>query len=200
MPVPFNTNKTEPFTLREARCRHCSRIFYVCRYCDRGQAYCSVECRITRQKTIRQRANRRHQTSREGRRDHADRQRRYRLRKKVTDKGRLSLEESDKVCPPGQDSAMIAADMLSQARRFDGSTSCSDSGIPGKDPAFGQLGEQRIASSGATPGSSCPQSGRLDSTRGASALGSAAPICCACCGRAGKFVRVGPLRRLRIRK
>jgi hypothetical protein len=146
MPVPFYTGEIEPLTLREARCHHCSRIFYICRYCDRGQHYCSIECRTTRQKKIRPRANRRHQLSREGRRDHADRQRRYRLLKKVTDVGRLPLEESDKVCPSG------------------------------------------------------PQSGRFDSARRSIALGTAAPVCCARCGRAGKFVRVGPLRRLRVRK
>ena len=78
--------------LRQRLCRYggCGRLFYICRSCDRGHAYCSVSCRRKGQRRWRSEVNRRYQQSREARRDHADRQREYRRRRAeqfVTDPG-----------------------------------------------------------------------------------------------------------------
>jgi hypothetical protein len=64
-------------------------VFYLCRPCDRGQRYCSERCREKSRRQQRRAANRRHQRSDEGRLDHRDRQREYRLRlvERVTDQG-----------------------------------------------------------------------------------------------------------------
>ena len=56
----------------------CGVMFYICRSCYRGQAYCGDECRGRMRREQKRRAKRRHQQSREGRLDHRDRQRAYR--------------------------------------------------------------------------------------------------------------------------
>ena len=82
--------------LRACREAHCQALFFICSHCDRGHCYCSEDCR--RQARLRQRrcANGRHQRSDEGRLDHRDRQREYRLRQQataatVTDQGSISI-------------------------------------------------------------------------------------------------------------
>jgi hypothetical protein len=61
MPSSFRLCEVESATLREVRCSHCVQVFYLCRYCDHGQIYCSVDCRTTSQRRINQQANKRHQ-------------------------------------------------------------------------------------------------------------------------------------------
>jgi len=53
-------------------------MFFICRPCYRGQAYCSDECRQRGRQQQRQKANRRYQQDPEVRRDHRDRMREYR--------------------------------------------------------------------------------------------------------------------------
>lgn len=81
----------EQVLLRQRQCRGewCGAVFYLCRSCDRGQGYCSERCREKSRREQRRAANRRHQRSDEGRLDHRDRQREYRLRlvRRVTDHG-----------------------------------------------------------------------------------------------------------------
>jgi hypothetical protein len=81
----------EQVLLRQRQCRaeSCGAVFYLCRPCDRGQRYCSERCREKSRRQQRRAANRRHQRSDEGRLDHRDRQREYRLRLvgRVTDHG-----------------------------------------------------------------------------------------------------------------
>jgi len=81
----------EQVLLRQRQCRgeSCGAVFYVCRSCDRGQRYCSERCREKSRRQQRRTANLRHQRSDEGRLDHRDRQREYRLRlvRRVTDQG-----------------------------------------------------------------------------------------------------------------
>jgi hypothetical protein len=90
---------------RQRRCRACNAVFVICRPCDRGQRYCSSECRIPALRQQRRRANRRHQHSPEGRLDHRDRQRQYRQRcaqRRVTDTSSqvLTLPGTIARCPP----------------------------------------------------------------------------------------------------
>lgn len=69
-------------------------MFWICVCCDRGQQYCTAECRGRVRRRQHRVANRRHQQSAEGRLDHRDRQKRYRRRhhaKSVTDQGSQSV-------------------------------------------------------------------------------------------------------------
>ena len=70
-------------SFRQGFCRApgCGVIFFVCQHCDRGQAYCSSACRKHARLLQNRQSNRRHQQSEEGRLDHRDRQRAYRLRR-----------------------------------------------------------------------------------------------------------------------
>ena len=75
----------------------CRATFYLCPHCDRGQRYCSLNCRNQARLHQRRSANRRHQQSPEGRLDHRDRQREYRSRRaqrRVTDQGSLLIVSS----------------------------------------------------------------------------------------------------------
>jgi hypothetical protein len=78
-----------PFYQRRCHAQGCAAVFFICRSCYRGQRYCSEPCRQLARRQQRRAANRRHQQSPEGRLDHADRQREYRLRVagRVTDQG-----------------------------------------------------------------------------------------------------------------
>ncbi len=69
-------------SLRFVQCAQgaCGAVFYLCRRHDRGQRYCSEACRVAARRASVRDARRRHQRSREGRMDHADRQRVYRER------------------------------------------------------------------------------------------------------------------------
>ena len=78
--------------LRVRLCSHsaCRALFMICTCCDRGQRYCSQLCRDRARRRQHRAANRRHQSSPEGRLDHRDRQKRYRRchgQKSVTDQG-----------------------------------------------------------------------------------------------------------------
>lgn len=80
-------------------CRNgaCRTLFFLCARCDRGQCYCSVDCRRDARIIQRRCANRRHQQTPEGRLDHRDRQRLYRRRRihaRVTDQGSVSVADS----------------------------------------------------------------------------------------------------------
>ena len=79
--------------LRQKRCHNadCGIVFDVCVSCDRGQVYCSGNCRETARRRQRSEANRRYQSSQKGRDAHRGCQRRHRDRRaSVTDQGSLS--------------------------------------------------------------------------------------------------------------
>ena len=63
-------------------CARCRRQVLICSVCDRGQQYCNVRCSgLARDESLRA-AGRRYQQSRRGRHCHAERQRRYRRRRR----------------------------------------------------------------------------------------------------------------------
>ena len=66
-------------------CARCNRLIIICSCCDRNNIYCCPDCaEIARKNSLRE-AGKRYQNSLKGKHKHADRQRRYRLRKnKVT--------------------------------------------------------------------------------------------------------------------
>ena len=59
----------------------CRALFFICSHCDRGQRYCSSDCRVRARREQWRAAARRYQQSPEGRLDHRNRQRSYRQRK-----------------------------------------------------------------------------------------------------------------------
>jgi hypothetical protein len=73
-----------PFRQLFCRAADCGVMFFICRPCYRGQAYCSDKCRRAARRQQRQKANRRYQQDPEVRQDHRDRQREYRRRRRVS--------------------------------------------------------------------------------------------------------------------
>ncbi len=70
-------------------CAHCRCQVVICSHCDRGNIYCDKRCAQTARRQSRRKANGRYQRTRRGRFAHAERQRRYRQRRraKVTHQG-----------------------------------------------------------------------------------------------------------------
>jgi len=104
-------------------CCGCNAVFSICRPCDRGQRYCSPECRVPALREQRRRANRRHQCSPEGRLDHRDRQREYRKRcaqKRVTDtpSSALTLPGSISACHPRSTETAIRIAYTASSLRY----------------------------------------------------------------------------------
>jgi hypothetical protein len=77
--------RSEKDSTRIFNCASCYLQVLVCRACDRGQLYCKPCSKITRQQAIRE-AKKRYQQTRKGRLKHADRQKRYMLKKQLQQK------------------------------------------------------------------------------------------------------------------
>ena len=83
-----------------ARLYHCARCrcqVVICRHCDRGNLYCFDGCADQARAESLRAAGRRYQSTRQGRHQHAERQRRYRRRlaDKVTQQGSPPVPLSD---------------------------------------------------------------------------------------------------------
>lgn len=73
----------EPATYRLYNCQRCRMQVCICAQCDCGNLYCPGECvQLSRRESVR-RAGARYQRSFRGARKHAERQRRYRERRKL---------------------------------------------------------------------------------------------------------------------
>ena len=70
-------------------CGECGKEVRICRRCDRGHRYCSPTCSQAAREASCRKAQRKYQQSRDGRWCHAERQQRYRERKRkiVTHQG-----------------------------------------------------------------------------------------------------------------
>ncbi len=66
-------------------CDQCAQVVYICSWCDRGQRYCSDECRRRARRQNQREANQRYQRTRRGRLLHAQRQAAYRARQRAPD-------------------------------------------------------------------------------------------------------------------
>ena len=95
-----------------ARC-HCQVI--ICRRCDRGQVYCAEGCADLARITSRRRAGKRYSTTRRGRHNNAERQRRFRVRQqdKVPTVGALGdasgFRPAGRPCSTAQHSAQAGS-------------------------------------------------------------------------------------------
>lgn len=83
-------------------CVLCHVQTVICSPCDRGNIYCGPICASLARRASLRKANQRYQSSLNGKRKHAERQRRYRQRqKKMTDQGSQNfLEHAVLVCKP----------------------------------------------------------------------------------------------------
>ena len=92
-------------------CRTCQHKIFICRSCYRGQRYCGEPCRDIGYQERQGVARKKHAHSDEGKLDHRDRNRVYRIRKKwgltkktVTDKGsakhKIHLDSPNKTPVP----------------------------------------------------------------------------------------------------
>ena len=97
---------------RSARLYNCARCHHqvmICSHCDRGNIYCSKSCaEQTRNRSLRA-AGKRYQSTRHGRFKHAERQHRYRSRrKKVTHQGSPEPPSNDPLDPRPEAPASVA--------------------------------------------------------------------------------------------
>ena len=87
-------------SVRFYRCELCHIPGWICSRCDRGQRYCSKahseQARLRRQRT----ANARWQSSRQGRRKHAERAARYRARREQARRGAPCQGEGSRQASP----------------------------------------------------------------------------------------------------
>lgn len=79
----------------------CSRLFALCKECDRGRWYCSGECALSARRARQREASRLYQSTERGRRAHAERQARYRRRQRgVTHRSTHETSEPAQGAPP----------------------------------------------------------------------------------------------------
>src|SRR5215475_749371 len=76
-------SQEKPFRQRFCLASGCGAMFFICPHCDRGQRYCSDNCRQQSRLEQFRAASRRYQNSPEGRLSHRVRQRSYQQRKAV---------------------------------------------------------------------------------------------------------------------
>ena len=90
-------------------CARCRRQVVICSHCDRGNIYCGKGCSQTARRESQREAGRRYQKTRRGGFAHAERQRRYRQRRraKVTHQG----------SPPDVADETLPAESRASARR-----------------------------------------------------------------------------------
>ena len=102
--------------LREVRCGWCNILFYICRSCWRGQAYCCDECRIAGRRKRHREAQRRYRQSLKGKKAHreAENRRRHGLskknQKKMDDATSTLLSKGCKVASSGAQSIICVLD------------------------------------------------------------------------------------------
>jgi len=82
--------------VRQVRCRWCGKIFYICRSCFRGQAYCTDECREARNRIAHRKAQKEYRKTAKGKKAHREAENRRRMglskknRKTMDDRSRES--------------------------------------------------------------------------------------------------------------
>jgi hypothetical protein len=95
----------EEVSFRQLFCREigCGMMFFICRTCYRGQAYCSDGCRLRSRREQRRNANRRYQQDPEVRQDHRQHMRELRRQQResrVIDQSSALASDSGTLSPP----------------------------------------------------------------------------------------------------
>lgn len=99
-----------PARLRQ--CSRCQRPFVLCPSCAGGHRYCSHDCARAARRDALRRAGQRYQRSLPGRRRHADRQARYRARRRSNVTHHRSLPPADAATVASTDAAVASASAL----------------------------------------------------------------------------------------
>ena len=166
----------------------------MCRRHYRGQEYCSDSCRRTARLQLHREANARHQGSKEGRRDHAERQRNYcanlRRNNKVTDGGRekvatrgLADRHGDPACPTdGQHAAGGRGQDHESVHLDDGGVTDGDTTT--SDPRHRRADASRACTTWLRPSRICS----AIATSGYRLLVRPTGACCVVCGRRADFI------------
>jgi len=81
-PRPRLCDEGKQATARRYLCERCRVEVLICSCCDRGNIYCEQGCAEESRRIKRSATARRYQSTRRGRRKHADRNRRYRARRR----------------------------------------------------------------------------------------------------------------------
>src|SRR5262245_50950265 len=81
-------------------CARCQAQVLICSCCDRGNIYCARECAEVVRRSAQREASKRYQATDRGRRNHAERARKYRAQKKVTHQG-SPLQRTDDLVSEG---------------------------------------------------------------------------------------------------
>lgn len=119
-------------SFREQRCRVCLVVFWICRWCDRGQAYCTQDCRDEgRARSVRE-AKRKYLLDEAVREGERQRLREYRAR--VRDQGSKKLAPSASVLAPAR-SAPVDGDARGEGEH----DAESDGPVGGLRPAGGEV-------------------------------------------------------------
>lgn len=117
LPSFFGVSRGPPMqaTGRMFLCARCRAQVFICRRCDRGQRYCTVQCaRISRRENQRE-AGRRYQRTRRGRFAHAARARRHRVRQQiVTHQGSPARPANVVLQAPPNDVAVAPVNVAAQ--------------------------------------------------------------------------------------
>ena len=174
-------------------CAGCGERFSICENCFRGQSYCGVQCRTAARQESLRRAGEKYQRSREGRRGHADRQKRHRAQ---------SIPRREKVThhtstPPARPITLLGAD-LSRSAVLRGSRFCWELIIDASSTVDFNSSETRASATaahrpGARHGAEGPPASTEIATYNATAIGDAFKLVlpsvsrCARCGRRGVF-------------
>src|SRR5215208_7878654 len=90
-------------SLRFVTCTWCGQVFFLCRWCDDGDRYCTRACSTSGRRESIQAAGRRYQRTEAGRAQHAARHQRYLERReaaKVTHQTAEKLPEAVEVVAP----------------------------------------------------------------------------------------------------
>jgi hypothetical protein len=119
-------------SFREQRCRACLVVFYVCRGCDRGQAFCGLVCRRQRRRAVVSAAKQRYRQHVLVLEDERERQRERRAR--VRDQGSREVASEASVPAVAMSAPMDGGD------RGGGETDASNDGpVGGLRPTGGEV-------------------------------------------------------------
>jgi hypothetical protein len=119
-------------SFREQRCRTCLVVFWICRWCDRGHAYCNAECRAAGRSRSVCEAKRKYLLDEAVREGERQRLREYRAR--VRDQG------SKKVAPAASVPAAATDAPINGGDRGGGEHDAkSDGPVGGLRPAGGEV-------------------------------------------------------------
>ncbi len=157
--------------LRPVRCKRCDRCFNLCRSCDRGQRYCSDDCRYHGHQKILQKARRKYANSEKGKQNNRERQRRWRKRMLL----KLNCLEKKVTDPSSQQSDVVVC-LSHENKRFDESGRAVQGVIKKAKNIFAESFYSCVESKD-----------QPEKKQGTSALENRA--CCYECGRPGVIVR-----------